>query len=60
MNIDHFVEDKNIKVAEDAILNGRTIDAGSKLIAVLRQGQYSGIKMRVPPPEFEALLFLML
>ena len=57
MSIDHFVEDKNIKVAEDTVLDGKTIDAGTKITFVLRQGQYSGLKMRVPPPEFEALLF---
>jgi len=57
MSIDHFVEDKNIKVAEDTVLDGKVIDAGTKLNFVLRQGQYSGFKMRVPPPEFEALLF---
>ncbi len=57
MSIDHFVEDKNIKVTEDTELDGVTIDAGAKLNFVLRQGQYSGFTMRVPPPEFEALLF---
>ena len=57
MSIDHLVEDKNIKVSEDTELDGVTIDAGAKLTFVLRQGQYSGFNMRVPPPEFEALLF---
>ncbi len=57
MSNDHFVEDRNFKVAEDTVLDGNTIDAGTKLTIVLGQGKYSGFKMRVPPPEFEALLF---
>jgi hypothetical protein len=57
MNIEHFVEDKNIKLVENAIINGENIKAGTKIIAILRQGNYLGYKMRVPPPEFEALLF---
>jgi len=57
MSTDHFVEDRNIKVSEDTEVDGRIVEAGTKLTFLLRQGQYSGFKMRVPPPEFEALLF---
>jgi len=57
MSTDHFVEDKNVKVARDTILDGRIIDAGAKVTFLSRQGHYSGFKMRVPPPEFESLLF---
>jgi hypothetical protein len=57
MSIDHLVEDKHVKVTEDTVLNGVSVDAGAKLTFILREGQYSGFKMRVPPPEFEALLF---
>ncbi len=57
MSKDHLIEDKGIRLKEDAILDGELIGAGTKLRFVLRQGTYSGFKMRLPPPEFEALLF---
>jgi hypothetical protein len=56
-SMDHFTEDKNIKLLKDCIFDGNTLKAGSKLNFLLRQGEYCGFKMRVPPPEFEALLF---
>lgn len=57
MSIEHFVENKGVRLKEDAVLHGNLIEAGTRLNFVLRQGKYSGFKMRVPPPEFEALLF---
>lgn len=55
--MDHFFEDRNIKLSEDTELDGKIVKAGTKLTFVSRQGEFSGFKMRVPPPEFEALIF---
>jgi hypothetical protein len=55
--MDHFLEDNNIKITKDIELYGRIARAGARIICVSKQGDYSGFKMRVPPPEFEALLF---
>ena len=55
--MDHFYEDRNIKLSKDAELDGKIIKAGTKVTCVSRQGEFSGFKMRVPPPEFEALIF---
>ena len=55
--MDYFLEDRNIKLSEDTELNGEIFKAGTKLTFVSRQGEFLGFKMRVPPPEFEALIF---
>ena len=56
MNNKYFIEDKNIRVSEDTIVGDTHVEAGTKITLLSRQGEYSGYKMRVPPPEFEALL----
>lgn len=54
----HLVEDNNLSVKEDSILpNGQIAKAGAKITVVSSKGTYNGFNMRVPPPEFEALMF---
>lgn len=53
--MDHFLEDNNVKVSEDVEIQGELVKAGTKITCLLRQGNFYGSKMRVPPPEYEAL-----
>ncbi|PSU55161.1 hypothetical protein [Photobacterium phosphoreum] len=54
----HLLEDNNLSVLEDTILPcGQLAKGGSKVTIVSTEGEYNGYKMRVPPPEFEALMF---
>ncbi|EGQ8037390.1 hypothetical protein ACXIU3_23275 [Vibrio parahaemolyticus] len=56
--MDHLLEDNNISVTHDTVLpSGHLVKAGSKVTTISSQGEYNGYKMRVPPPEFEALMF---
>lgn len=55
--MDRFIRDRNITVVEDTIVFGHQIKKGSKITIVSTAGEYNGFKMRVPPPEFEALFF---
>lgn len=55
--MEYLLEDNNITIAEDTDIFGISVDAGTKVIVVSKQGEFNGIKMRVPPPEFEALMF---
>ncbi|MEG3755323.1 hypothetical protein [Psychromonas arctica] len=56
--MEHLIEDNNISVTEDTVLpSGHLAKAGSKVTTVSAQGEYNGFRMRVPPPEFEALMF---
>ncbi|WP_166267117.1 hypothetical protein [Marinobacter caseinilyticus] len=52
----HLLEDNNIRLKEDADVFGRIAKAGAKVICVSKQGEFNGFAMRVPPPEFEALM----
>lgn len=52
----HLLEDNNIRLKEDADVIGRIAQAGAKVICVSKQGRFNGFAMRVPPPEFEALM----
>jgi hypothetical protein len=52
----HLLEDNNISVKEDTDVFGQVAKAGAKIICVSKQGEYNGLTMRVPPPEFEALM----
>ncbi len=54
--MEYFLEDNNISVKEDTEAFGFSISAGSKVTCVSKQGDFNGLKMRVPPPEFEALM----
>ncbi|GEM77172.1 hypothetical protein [Vibrio sagamiensis] len=55
--MDYLLEENNISVAHDTVLpGGHFVKAGSKITIVSSQGEYNGYKMRVPPPEFEALM----
>ncbi len=53
----HFLEDHNISVKDDTEAFGFSIAAGSKITCTSKQGNFNGLKMRIPPPEFEALMF---
>ncbi|WP_032096114.1 MULTISPECIES: hypothetical protein [unclassified Alteromonas] len=53
----HFLEDNNISVRCDTEAFGFSIAAGSKVTFTSKQGSFNGLKMRIPPPEFEALMF---
>ena len=53
----HFLEDNNIFVKDDTEAFGFSIAAGSKVTLTSKQGNFNGLKMRIPPPEFEALMF---
>jgi len=53
--MDHLLEDINIRVSEDTEISGQIAKAGAKLTFLSRQGNFNGVKMRVPPPEYEAL-----
>jgi hypothetical protein len=53
--MDHFLEDKNIKVAKDTKLYDKAVKAGAKITILSKQGVFNGFKMRVPPPEYESL-----
>lgn len=56
--MEHLLEDKNISLAHDVILpNGQLAEGGSKITILSSQGCFNGYNMRVPPPEFEALMF---
>ncbi|MDF2156164.1 hypothetical protein [Vibrio sp. CAU 1672] len=56
--MEHLLEDKNIFVTHDTVLpDGQLAKAGRKITVISSQGEYNGYKMRVPPPEFEALMF---
>ena len=57
--MEHLLEDNNIFVTHESVLpDGQLAKAGSKITVISSQGEYNGYKMRVPPPEFEALMFL--
>jgi hypothetical protein len=53
--MDHFLEDSNIKVTKDTQLHDQIVKAGAKITIISKQGIFNGFKMRVPPPEYEAL-----
>lgn len=55
--MEHLTEDNNLRVKDDCDLFGTPLKAGHKMLIVSKQGSYNGLKMRVPPPEFEALMF---
>ena len=55
--MEHFLEDNNISVKDDTEAFGFSFAAGSKITCISKQGDYNGLKMRIPPPEFEALMF---
>lgn len=55
--MEHLTEDNNIRVKDDCDLFGLPLKAGHKIICISKQGNFNGLKMRVPPPEFEALMF---
>lgn len=57
--MDHFLEDNNVKVTKDSEIDGQIIKAGSKITIISQQGVYSGTKMRIPPPEYEALFIFL-
>lgn len=57
--MDHFLEDKNVKVTKDSEIDGQIIKAGSKITIISQQGVYGGTKMRIPPPEHEALFIFL-
>lgn len=56
--MEHLIEDNNISITRDAVLpSGDFVKAGTKITTLSSQGEFNGFKMRVPPPEFEALMF---
>lgn len=55
--MEHLTEDNNLRVKDDCDLFSLPLKAGHKIIVISKQGNFNGLKMRVPPPEFEALMF---
>jgi len=52
-----FIEETNAFVTEDTILfTGQKVEAGARITIVSSQGTYNGMNMRIPPPDFEALM----
>lgn len=54
--MDKLVEDEFLKVKDDFIFGDQIAPAGSKIQIVSKQGQFNGLTLRIPPPEFEGLL----
>jgi hypothetical protein len=50
------IEDPNIKLTEDTDVFGTLHEKGAKITIVSKQGEFNGRRVRVPPPEFEALM----
>lgn len=56
--MEHLIEDNNISITKDSLLpSGDFVKAGTGITTLSLQGEFNGFKMRVPPPEFEALMF---
>lgn len=53
--MDSFIQNRNVKTTKDADLFGRKVSKGASVRVISSVGDYNGFKMRVPPPEFEAL-----
>ncbi len=50
------IEDPNISVTQDSEVFGDLVGKGTKITIVSKQGEFNGQKIRIPPPEFEALM----
>lgn len=54
--MEHLIEDPHLSVTKDTNVFGTKVLAGTKITIVSKQGDFNGLKMRIPPPEFEALM----